>query len=100
MRLNLKGREVAIAIVYCYPTMGSNVSSMAKISISLPDDLLIYLDGKVENRSALIESLLKKWRQQQEDEVLAQACALVDEMSLGWDTQWQNQVITDWEASG
>ena len=73
---------------------------MAKISISLPDNLLIYLDQKVENRSALIESLLQQWRQQQEDEALAQACLLVDELSLGWDTEWQNQAITDWEASG
>lgn len=73
---------------------------MAKISISLPDDLFKYIDQKVENRSALIESLLENWRQQQEDEALAQACLLVDEMSLGWDAEWQNQAITDWEASG
>jgi antitoxin ParD1/3/4 len=73
---------------------------MAKISISLPDELVTYLDHKVENRSALIESLLQQWRQQQEDRALAQACALVDELNLGWDTQWQSQVITDWEASG
>lgn len=73
---------------------------MAKISISLPDDLLIYLDQKVENRSALIESLLQQWRQQKEDEALAQACLLVDELGLGWDREWQNQAIMDWEASG
>ncbi len=41
---------------------------MAKISISLPDELLTYIDQKVENRSALIESLLQQWQQQQEDE--------------------------------
>ncbi len=73
---------------------------MAKISISLPDDLLIYLDQKVENRSALIESLLEQWRQQQEDEALAQACLLVDELGLGWENEWQTMAITDWEASG
>jgi antitoxin ParD1/3/4 len=73
---------------------------MAKVSISLPDELLNYLDSCVENRSALIESLLKQWRQQQEDEALAQACALVDELDLGWDDQWQQQAIMDWEASG
>lgn len=73
---------------------------MAKITISLPDDLLTYLDQKVENRSSLIESLLLQWRRQQEDEALARACQLVDEMNLGWDEEWQTQAITDWEASG
>lgn len=73
---------------------------MAKISISLPDDLLQYLDTQVENRSALIEVLLRQWQQQQKDESLAQACAVVDELDLGWDSEWQQQAITDWEASG
>jgi Arc/MetJ-type ribon-helix-helix transcriptional regulator len=73
---------------------------MAKISISLPDELLNYLDKTVENRSALIESLLQQWRQQQEDVALAQACSLVDELDLGWGGEWQDTAITDWEASG
>ena len=73
---------------------------MAKISISVPDELLTYLDDKVKNRSALIESLLQQWQQQQEDLALAQACALVDELELGWDEEWQSQAITDSEASG
>ncbi|MGI2906196.1 hypothetical protein [Tolypothrix sp. VBCCA 56010] len=72
---------------------------MAKISISLPDELLTYIDQKVENRSALIESLLQQWQQQQEDAALAIACALVDELELGWGSEWQNAAITDWEAS-
>ncbi len=73
---------------------------MAKISISLPDELLSYLDQKVQNRSALLEALLEKWRQQQEDEALAQACVAVDELGLGWDSEWQEKAIMDWEASG
>jgi Arc/MetJ-type ribon-helix-helix transcriptional regulator len=73
---------------------------MAKISISLPDDLLTYIDQKVENRSALIELLLQQWRREEEDEALAQACKLVDELGLGWDEEWQTLAITDWEASG
>jgi len=73
---------------------------MAKISISLPDELLTYIDQKVENRSALIESLLQQWQQQQEDAALAVACALIDELELGWSSEWQNAAITDWEASG
>lgn len=71
---------------------------MAKISISLPNELLNYIDQKVENRSALIESLLKQWQQQQEDAALAEACFLVDELELGWDSEWQKAAITDWEA--
>ena len=43
---------------------------MAKISISLPDELLNYIDQKVDNRSALIESLLKQWQKQRQDEAL------------------------------
>ncbi len=58
----------------------------------MPDDLLAYLDQKVDNRSALIESLLQQWRQQQEDKALAEACRLVDELDLGWDEEWQSGV--------
>ena len=73
---------------------------MAKISISLPDELLNYIDQKVDNRSALIESLLKQWQEQKQNEALAAACALVDELELGWGSEWQNIAITEWEASG
>jgi antitoxin ParD1/3/4 len=68
---------------------------MAKISISLPDELLNYIDQKVENRRALIENLLKQWQEKQQDEVLAAACALVDELELGWESEWQNIAITE-----
>jgi antitoxin ParD1/3/4 len=60
---------------------------MAKISISLPEELLNYIDQKVENRSALIENLLKQWQEKQQDEALAAACALVDELELGWESE-------------
>ncbi len=73
---------------------------MAKISISLPDELLTYIDKNVENRSALIETLLAHWQQQQEDAALALACSLVDELELGWGSEWQSAAIMDWEASG
>ncbi|NJP22372.1 MAG: hypothetical protein HC763_28935 [Hydrococcus sp. CRU_1_1] len=73
---------------------------MTKISISLPDELVNYLDSRVDNRSALIEDLLKQWRSQQEEMALADACELVDELELGWDTEWQTAAITDLEQSG
>jgi metal-responsive CopG/Arc/MetJ family transcriptional regulator len=73
---------------------------MAKISISLPNELVQYVDTHVENRSALIETLLEQWKLHQENTVLAEACAVVDELELGWDTEWQILAITDMEASG
>jgi metal-responsive CopG/Arc/MetJ family transcriptional regulator len=73
---------------------------MAKISISLPNELVQYVDTHVENRSALIENLLEQWKLHQEDMVLAEACAAVDELELGWDSQWQALAISDMEASG
>ncbi len=40
--------------------------------------------------------------QQAEDDDAAfdLACALVDELELGWESEWQQAAITDWEASG
>jgi metal-responsive CopG/Arc/MetJ family transcriptional regulator len=73
---------------------------MAKISISLPNELVQYVDTHVENRSALIETLLEQWKLNQEDMVLAEACAAVDELELGWDSEWQALAISDMEASG
>jgi antitoxin ParD1/3/4 len=73
---------------------------MAKISISLPDELVRYVDEHVENRSALIESLLGHWKSYQEDLALADACAAVDELELGWEPEWQSMAIMDLEASG
>ncbi|MCF2149375.1 hypothetical protein IQ276_023675 [Desmonostoc muscorum LEGE 12446] len=71
---------------------------MAKVSISLPDELVSYIHQKVENPSALIENLLKQWRHQQEDTALAVACSLMDELELGWESEWQNAAITNWET--
>lgn len=73
---------------------------MAKISISLPNELVQYVDTHVENRSALIETLLEQWKRHQEDMALAEACAAVDELELGWDSEWQALAISDMEASG
>jgi len=53
---------------------------MAKISISLPDELVNYLNQKVEDKSIFIASILQQWRQQQEAEELAQAFLAVDEL--------------------
>ena len=58
-----------------------------KVSISLPDELVAYLDAKVNNRSGLIESLLQQWRRQQQAEEIDIACLLLDSQQLGWDEE-------------
>lgn len=73
---------------------------MTKISVSLPDELVNYIDERIDNRSALIEQLLRQWQQQQQDIALAEACMAIDELELGWEPLWQDAAITDWEASG
>ena len=73
---------------------------MANILISLPDELVNYLDQKVKDKNLFITSILQQWRQQQEAEELAQACLAVDELELGWTDEWQTAAIIDSEASG
>jgi Arc/MetJ-type ribon-helix-helix transcriptional regulator len=72
-----------------------------KISISLPDELVRYVDERVENRSHLVERLLQTWRKQQEQQAMVEACLLLDELNDELeDEAWQQAAITDWEASG
>ena len=74
-----------------------------KVSISLPDELVRYIDQRVENRSRLVEVLLQPRRKQQEQQAMIEACLLLDELSdelTDEDEAWQQAAITDWEASG
>ncbi len=73
---------------------------MATISISLPDELVQYLDQKVEDRNLLITSVLQQWQRQQEDQELAQACSIIDELDLGWTEECQTAAIMDLEIYG
>lgn len=73
---------------------------MATISISLPDELLNYLDQKVEDKNLLITAILQQWQRQEEDQELAQACSIIDELDLGWTEEWQTVAIMDLEVSG
>jgi len=80
----------------------SGINNM-KVSISLPDELVRYIDDRVENRSRLVEVLLQAWRKQQEQQAMVEACLLLDELSdelTDEDEAWQQAAITDWEASG
>ncbi|XZO02672.1 MAG: ribbon-helix-helix domain-containing protein [Microcoleus sp.] len=86
-------------------TIGSIKSGInyMKVSISLPDELVRYIDDRVENRSSLVELLLQAWRKQQEQQAMVEACLLLDELSdelTDEDEAWQQAAIIDWEASG
>ena len=72
---------------------------MATISISLPDELVHYLNQKFEDKNLLITSILQQWQQQQEDQELAQACSIIDELDLGWTEECQTAAIMDLEVS-
>jgi len=72
-----------------------------KISISLPDTLVRYVDDRVKNRSRLVEELLQAWCKQQEQQAMVEACLLLDELSENdEDKEWQQAAIIDWEVSG
>jgi antitoxin ParD1/3/4 len=66
-----------------------------KVSISLPDEFLAYLDQRISNRSQLIELLLQQWRKNQEDQAMAEACVILDRQKLGWDEECEQAPITD-----
>ncbi len=72
-----------------------------KISVSLPQELVDYIDHKVDNRSKLIESLLLIWQKKQQQELMLSACLALDEQQQSTEeAEWQQAAITDWEASG
>jgi metal-responsive CopG/Arc/MetJ family transcriptional regulator len=71
-----------------------------KISISLPNELVQYIDERVDNRSQLIESLLSAWRKKQHQQAMLAACLVLDEQISVEDQEWQQAAITDWEVSG
>jgi metal-responsive CopG/Arc/MetJ family transcriptional regulator len=71
-----------------------------KISISLPNELVRYIDERVDNRSQLIESLLSTWQKKQQQQVMLSACLILDEQTSVEEEEWQQAAITDWEVSG
>jgi Arc/MetJ-type ribon-helix-helix transcriptional regulator len=70
-----------------------------KISISLPDELVRYIDERVGNRSQLIESLLWDWQKKQQQQAMLAACLALDERSSVEDDEWQQATIIDWMVS-
>jgi Arc/MetJ-type ribon-helix-helix transcriptional regulator len=71
-----------------------------KISISLPNEMVRYIDARVDNRSQLIESLLSAWQKKQQQQAMLSACLVLDEQTSVEEAEWQQAAITDWEVSG
>ncbi len=66
------------------------------ISISLPDELVRYVDEQVVNRSQLIESLLLAWQRKQHKQAMLAACLVLDEQtSIENDAEWQQAAVED-----
>jgi Arc/MetJ-type ribon-helix-helix transcriptional regulator len=80
--------------------MSSIEQKIVKISISLPNELVRYIDERVENRSQLIESLLSAWQKKHHQQAMLAACLVLDEQTSGEEEEWQQAAITDWEVSG
>jgi Arc/MetJ-type ribon-helix-helix transcriptional regulator len=71
-----------------------------KISISLPNEMVRYIDERVDNRSQLIESLLWAWQKKQQQQAMLSACLVLDKQTSAQEEEWQQAAIIDWEVSG
>jgi Arc/MetJ-type ribon-helix-helix transcriptional regulator len=76
------------------------LQKIVKISISLPNEMVRYIDERVDNRSQLIESLLSAWQKKQQQQAMLSACLVLDEQTSVEEAEWQQAAITDWEVSG
>jgi hypothetical protein len=66
----------------------------------LPEELVRYIDERVDNRSRLIESLLWNWQKKQQQQAMLSACLALDERSsVEDDDEWQQAAIIDWIGS-
>jgi metal-responsive CopG/Arc/MetJ family transcriptional regulator len=82
--------------------MASLISSIenkiVEISISLPGELVRYIDERVDNRNQLIESLLSAWQKKQHQQAMLSACLVLEQTSIE-EEEWQQAAITDWKVS-
>ncbi len=76
------------------------IKVLMKISVSLPQELVTYIDNQVDNRSKLIESLLLSWQKRQQQDLMVAACLVLDNQQSTEEDEWQQAAIIDWEASG
>jgi Arc/MetJ-type ribon-helix-helix transcriptional regulator len=60
-----------------------------KVSVSLPQDLVTYIDNQVDNHSKLIESLLLTWQKRQQQDLMVTAYFASDDQQLMEEDEWQ-----------
>jgi antitoxin ParD1/3/4 len=76
---------------------GSGVLEQLLVQLRRESNLQIA-DAQLVTVAASQESSLQQ--AEDDDAAFDLACALVDELNLGWDSEWQQAAITDWEVSG
>lgn len=78
---------------------GTESSAIERLLIQLRAEIsLRNADSHLASVGAFLEG--SERQAEDDDEAFALACALVDELELGWDKEWQQAAIADWEASG
>ncbi len=77
----------------------ATIGSMPKISISLPNELLDYLDAQGANRSQVIVSILSRHRAKEQEAELARAyqeySAFSEEDDKDWWPAWEQAAAQD-----
>jgi hypothetical protein len=72
---------------------------MPKISVSMPEDVLQFLDGLGDNRSQAIVAILQDYRKVKREQALVQAYddyeALCQEDSENWWQHWESAAAAD-----
>ncbi|MCT7966363.1 hypothetical protein NG799_08465 [Laspinema sp. D1] len=95
---NLAASYVGTVDVATAKNTVTHSGAMAQLLVQLATQMQQQL---TDSPLAILGNLQKeKEPEEVDDEAFALACALVDEYELGWDTEWQQIAITDWEASG
>ena len=76
---------------------------MTKISISLPNDVLRFVDGLDSNRSRAVVSILRRYQRKKEREATADAYAAYAEFckddDAGWWPAWEAASAGDIEGA-
>lgn len=68
---------------------------MPKISISMPTEILNFVDQQGLNRSQTIVGILKTYYKRQHDEELAQDYGIYADLPDDDDALWEKTVLTD-----
>jgi len=70
---------------------------MAKISVSIPDDILDFIDHTDKNRSKAIVTIIRDYKKKKEDEELARAYEEYDQIYAEEMSDWEKTACIDME---